>query len=411
MDETYTTPPEVSRYQTIGLAVGIIFAAVLVLGLFLPGGHGGEEHFLSGGVENFFRAYLTGFIFWVGVGLGCLGLLLLQYLTGGGWGVMIRRVLEAGTRTLPLLALLFIPVALGMNHIYEWIHPEHIADPVEQKIVAAKHGYLNVTFFLIRAALYFASWLALMFLLNRWSAEQDRTGDSRPRSRAGVLSGPGLILFIMAVTFASVDWVMSIEPGWFSTIFGLIFVIGWTLNAFTFAIAVMTRLANGGPLEGSVAPAHFHDYSKLLLAFVMVWAYFNFSQFLIIWSGNIPEETRWYLHRTRGGWGVVAITLVIAHFALPFFLLLSRGLKRNSRTLVNVALLVFLMRFVDIFWLIKPSFRPGDFTINFMDIAAPIAIGGLWVAFFAYQLKRRPLLPVGDPELAKALAQGASAHH
>jgi hypothetical protein len=401
LDATYTVPAEVNRYQQRALIVGVLFAVLLGVGIFLPAEMGG-------GVTQFFRSYLLAFVFWVGITLGCLALLMLQHLTGGAWGLVIRRVLEAGTRTLPLMLILFIPLVFGLNHIYEWIHPEHIAEPAIRKIVEAKHKYLNVPFFLIRTAIYFAVWAALMFLLNKWSDEQDRTANRRLSRSLQMLSGPGLVLFVLTVTFASVDWVMSLEPEWFSTIFGLIFVINWVLTAFSFVIAVMVLLSGRKPLEGVVAPAHFHDLGKLLLAFIMIWAYFNFSQYLIIWSGNISEETVWYLHRTRGGWGWIAILLVIFHFALPFLLLLSRDLKRSARRLALVAIVVFLMRFVDLFWIITPTFRREHLGLSFMDIVAPLALGGLWVAFFVWQLKKRPLLPINDPYLEQALEH---AHH
>jgi hypothetical protein len=402
LDATYTVPAEANRYQQRALIVGLLFAVLLAIGIFLP-------PTMGGGLAQFFRSYLLAYVFWVGIAVGCLGLLMLQHLTGGAWGLVIRRVLEAGTRTLPLLIILFIPLVFGLSHIYEWVHPEHIAEPAARKLVGAKHNYLNVPFFLIRTAVYFAIWAGLTLLLNRWSGEQDRTAERRFSRSLQKLSGPGLVLFVLTVTFASIDWVMSLEPEWFSTIFGLIFVISWTLTAFSFVIAVMVLLAGRKPLEGVVSGAHFHDLGKLLLAFVMIWAYFNFSQYLIIWSGNIPEETRWYLHRTRGGWGWIAIAVVLFHFALPFLLLLSRDLKRNARRLAIVAIVVFLMRFLDLFWIITPTFRHEHFGLSFMDIVAPIALGGIWVAFFVWQLKKRQLLPVNDPYLTQALEHAA--HH
>lgn len=401
MDATYTVPGDVNRYQQRALIVGVVFALLMVVGIFLPPSMGG-------GAAQFFRSYLLAFVFWVGIAVGCLGLLMLQHLTGGAWGLVIRRVLEAGTRTWPLLLIMFIPLAFGLGHIYEWVHPEHIAEPAARKLVEAKHGYLNVTFFLIRTLIYFAIWAALAFLLNKWSAEQDRTASGRLSKNLQNLSGPGLVLFVLTVTFASVDWVMSLEPEWFSTIFGLIFVIGWVLTAFSFIIAVMVLLAGQKPMDEVLAAPHFHDLGKLLLAFVMIWAYFNFSQYLIIWSGNIPEETKWYLHRTRGGWGWIAVLVVVFHFALPFLMLLSRDLKRNARKLAAIAIVVFLMRFIDLFWIITPTFRREHIGLSFLDIVAPLALGGFWVAFFAWQLKKRPLLPVNDPYLAQALEH---AHH
>ncbi|MDX6693277.1 MAG: hypothetical protein QOF02_880 [Blastocatellia bacterium] len=391
-----------NRYQQRALIVGVVFAVLTIAGIFLPPETGG-------GAAQFFRSYLLAFVFWVGICAGSLALLMLQHLTGGAWGMVIRRVLEAATRTLPLLIILFVPLVFGLSHIYEWVHPEQIAETAARTLVESKVKYLNVTFFMIRAAIYFAVWAALTFLLNKWSGEQDRTANRRLSRQFRMLSGPGLALFVLTVTFASVDWVMSLEPEWFSTIFGLIFVIGWVLTAFALVIAVMVLLAGHKPMDTVLRPNHFQDLGKLLLAFVMLWAYFNFSQYLIIWSGNIPEETKWYLHRTRGGWGWIAIAVVIFHFALPFLMLLSRDLKRNARRLAVVAIVVFLMRFIDLLWIIAPTFRHEHLVLSWLDITAPLAMGGLWVAFFVWQLKQRPLLPINDPYLGQTLEQ--SHHH
>jgi hypothetical protein len=399
MDSAYTAPPEVGRYQQRALIVGVIGIVAFVIGAFLN-------------IEQFFRSYLIGFVFWIGIALGCLGLLMLQYLTGGAWGTVIRRVLEAGTRTLPLMAVLFIPLAImGLGHIYHWVHPETIADEHARKIVEQKTPYLNVGFFWIRAVVYFLIWGGLIFFLNKWSAANDRTADSRFLNRLTKISGPGIVLFVLAVSFASFDWVMSLDPEWFSTIFGLLFVVNWVLSAFAFVIAVMVLLANRKPFAGVVAPAHLHDLGKLLLAFIMLWAYFSFSQYLIIWSGNIPEETKWYLDRLRGGWGYVGLALILLHFALPFVLLLSRDLKRSAHKLAAVALLVFLMRFVDLLWLIIPAFNRGHLKFSWMDFAAPIGIGGIWIWYFAWELKKRALLPFNDPALQEAIHRGLHEGH
>jgi hypothetical protein len=393
MNAAYTTPPEASRYQQLALIVGAIFTAILALGFFL------------GPRQIFFRSYLLAYVFWTGIALGCLAILMLQHLSGGGWGLVIRRVLESGTRTLPLMALLFVPIIFGMGYLYEWTHIKELASAQGEeqqhlyKILKHKSAYLNVPGFLLRTLLYFAVWGTLTYLLNKWSREQDRTAERRFTKRLQNLSGPGLVLFVLTVTFASVDWVMSLDPEWFSTIFGLLFVAAWALSSFAFVIAVMALLAGREPMSEVVAPSHFHDLGKLLLAFVMVWAYFSFSQFLIIWSGNIPEETKWYLYRMRGGWEVIALALVILHFALPFLLLLSRDLKRNARRLAMVACLVLVMRLIDLFWLIAPKFSAGHFSVSWTDVVAPIGVGGLWLAFFLWQLKQRPLIPFNDPQL------------
>lgn len=401
---TYAAPREIGRYQQLALIVGAGFLLLLVAGAFLPA--------LGGGVDQFFRSYLVGYIFWVGVTLGCLGILMLQHLTGGAWGLAIRRVLEAGTRTLPLMLLLFLPIAIfGLSHLYEWMHINEVTEKSIRRILEAKKPYLNPTFFLIRTAIYFAIWMGLMFLLNKWSAEQDRTAERQYSKKMQYLSGPGIILFVLTVTFASVDWVMSLNPEWFSTIYGLLYVAGWVLSAFALVIAVMVYLTTRRPLEGVIQAPHFHDMGKLLLAFVMLWAYFSFSQFLIIWSGNIPEETKWYLHRLRGGWGWVGIGLVILHFALPFVLLLSRDLKRNARRLATIAILIFVMRMIDVYWLVAPEFSRAHFKFSWMDIAAPIALGGLWLAFFIWQLSLRPLLPFNDPNFEEAIEHGRRKGH
>lgn len=398
MDASYTTPPEVGRYQTPALIVGVVFLALSLLGLFLNQ------------TDNFFRAYLMGYLFWTGIALGSLAILMLQHLTGGAWGLVIRRVLESGTRTIPLMLVLFVPILLGMHSLYEWTHQDAVSRDV---ILKAKSGYLNVTFFSVRVIIYFAIWIGLTYLLNKWSGEQDRTAERRLSRQFRMLSGPGLVLFVLTVSLASIDWAMSLDPHWFSTIWGLLFVAQWGLSSFAFVIAMMALLSNSAPLKGVVAASHFHDLGKLLLAFVMVWAYFNFSQYLIIWSGNIPEETKWYISRTRGWWGAVAIVVILFHFALPFLMLLSRDLKRNARLLAMVAGLVLLMRLLDLFWIVAP--RPDKSQFEFaglwLYLVAPIGLGGIWLWYFAWQLKKRPLLPMGDPYLDEAIEHGRHGHH
>jgi hypothetical protein len=264
--------------------------------------------------------------------------------------------------------------------------------------------YLNLQFFAGRAVLYFAIWILLAYLLNKWSLEQDRTADGRFTKRMRMISGPGLALFVLTVTFACVDWAMSLNPEWFSTIYGLLFVAAWTLSALAFVIALLALLANREPMLQVVRPNHFQDLGKLMLALVMLWAYFAFSQFLIVWSGNLPEEIQWYLPRLRGGWGLIALSVVFFHFAFPFLLLLSASLKRNARKLLMLAGLILVMRVIDLFWLIAPEFSEG-FHVSWMDVAAPLAIGGLWLSMFLWQLGRRPLMPINDPQFDALRAQ------
>lgn len=394
---TSFNPPDMSRIQNRALLVGVAGLALLLIGAFLDR-------------KQFFQAYLIGFTFWCGISVGSLALLMLQHLTGGGWGFVIRRVLEAATRTLPLVVALFIPLIIGAHDLYEWTDPQVLA---EHKIVEGKTPYLNLQFFTVRAAIFFGVWLLLAFFMNKWSLEQDRTGDSRLAKNMRVLSGPGMVLLIFSVTFAAIDWFMSLEPEWSSTIYGFIFVASWSLSALAFVIAVMANLAKGEPMNRIVAPLHFHDLGKLLLALVMLWAYFAFSQFLIIWSGNLPEEIHWYLVRMRGAWGVIIIAVAILHFGAPFLFLLSRGLKRNPHKLVIVALLVLAMRIVDLWWMLIPAFSPEHFPLGslWMIIVSPIAIGGLWLWFFVWQLSKRSLIPINDPQFESVLEQQHASGH
>ena len=383
----YNPPAELGSVRTRALIVGVVFLVLLIIGAFVSR-------------EQFFHAYLVGFLFWVGITVGSLALLMLQHLTGGAWGIVIRRVLEAATRTLPLMALLFVPIVLGLKQIYPWTHPEAMHTEALQ-VKAAK--FLNPSFFTIRAVVYFAIWSLAAFLLNRFSLQQDRNPSRRLRKNMQFVSGPGLVVLVLAVTFASIDWVMSLDPAWFSTIFGLIFVASWTLSALAFTTLTMTWLARREPMNAVVQRSHFHDWGNLTLALVMLWTYFAFSQYLIIWSGNLPEETTWYVARKHGGWGVIALAIVILQFVFPFLSLLSRATKTSAQKLALLAVLILAMRIVDVIWLIEPTYHPGDFVLNWMDFVAPIAIGGLWLAVFSWQLQKRPLVPINDPQLEQAL--------
>ena len=356
--------------------------------------------------DQFFRAYLVSYMFYIGLTLGCMALTMLQYLSGGAWGLVIRRITEAAVRTLPLLALLFVPVLIGIPSLYSWAHADVVARDAN---LQHKQLYLNVPFFIGRAAFYFAGWLLFGYYLNKWSHEQERTGTDPASRRLQLLSGPGLCFYGMSVSFAAVDWVMSLEPHWFSTIFGLLFIAGQGLSSLAFCIALVVILSQeGGPLAGVIGPSHLHDIGKLLLTFTMLWAYFSYSQFLIIWSGNLTDEIPWYMERLRGGWQWIGILLVLFHFAFPFALLLSRSLKRTGRAIVRIAALIIVMRFVDLFWQVAPSYYKTGLHVNYMDFLAPVGIGGLWLAVFLLQLKKWPLLPLHDPQLQQAIAHGGA---
>lgn len=388
------TPPELrdafrrwqSRAWTVG---GIALAAAAIGAFFLP--------------EQFFRAWLWSYTFYLGLALGCMALLMLQYLTGGAWGVVIRRPAEAACGTLPALALLFVPVAIGIPWLYHWSHAEAVA---ADALLQHKSLYLNIPAWVSRAVIYFAGWIGLAWLLGRWSRHMEETGSPDAARRLRIVSAPGLIFYAFSVTFMSIDWVMSVDAHWFSTMFGLLFIAGQLLSAIAFLIAGVVLLYRWRPFAEVLGGRHIHDLGKLLLALVMFWAYLGFSQFLIVWAGNLPEEVPWYLERLAGGWQYVGLALVVLHFALPFALLLSRQLKRDFRLLTAVALLVLAMRFVDLYWLVAPAFTHGHFAFTFMDLLVPVGLGGVWLGLLARQAAPRALLPIGDPHLEEALEHG-----
>jgi hypothetical protein len=353
---------------------------------------------------QFYRSYLFAYLFWIGVPLGCLAILMMHHLTGGRWGLPIRRLAEAGSRTFLLMALLFGPILLGLSHLFLWAQPAAVAaDPILQY----KKPYLNASFFTIRAGIYFVIWVALGYFLSKWSRDEDDKADPRLLARFEGLSAPGLILYGLTVTFASVDWVMSLEPHWFSTIYGLLFMVIEALTAMAFMILVARLLAEREPAVASAAsPAQWNDLGNLLLAFVMLWAYLSFSQFLIIWATNLKDEIPWYVSRLSGGWGAIAIVLVILHFTVPFLLLLSRDVKRRKGVLGTLAGALIAISFVDLYWLVVPAFEPSGPRIHPMDLTAPIGIGGFWVATFLWQLRRRPLVPLHAVEMEEAVEHG-----
>lgn len=394
MTPSDTLQPRLQHLQRRALLVGLVGVGLCVVGYFLQPG-------------QFFRSYLMAYMFWLGVVLGCLALLMLHHLVGGLWGMVLRRVLEAATRLLPLMVVLFVPLLFGISELYVWARPDALASHGTEQF---RHLYLQVPFFLGRAGVYFAVWLGLAFALNRWSRQQEQAQDplvihSRQR-RLGLLSGGGLVLYGFTMTFAAVDWLMSLEPQWFSTAYGLVVMTGQLLTAMAFAILTTAWLARDEPYASVASSELLHDLGNLLLAFVMLWAYIAFSQFLIIWSGDLPEENRWYLHRAYGGWNWVAVVLAVVHFALPFVLLLSRQITRRAQPLAMVAAVLFGIHLVDAFWLVMPAFFPGQLHVHWLDIVAPIAVGGLWLAAFLWQLQRRSLLPWYEPRLQEVMPNG-----
>src|SRR5215468_4103179 len=404
--QDYKAPESVGRLEKRALFIGVLGLIGCILGMISD-------------KETFFRSYLVGFLAVLGLSLGSLGLLMLQHLTGGDWGILIRRPLESATRVLWLVAGFFIPLIFGMQYLYKthtvagearvgWLDaPKR---PAEGSLSEMQEWWLTHNGFLLRVVIYFAIWLGLMWLFNKLSTEQDANKEDRKlRARIKFFAGPGIILYIFAMTFAAIDWAMSLSPHWASTIYGFLFVAGQAISAMSLMIITVVMLSKTEPFSQIVQKKHLHDLGKLLFAFNMLWAYFGFSQLLIIWSGNQPEEISFYRSRLYGGWGIVAVMVLVLHFFIPFFALLSRDLKRNRALLPKIAMWLIAMRCLDLFWLTQPEFssdvfpKPGA-VYALLYVATILGLGGIWLWFFARQLKQQPLLPLGEPKLAEAIA-------
>ena len=379
-----------SRWMRVAAALGVLlFLGSIAGGFFAP--------------PQFFHAYLFGYLFWLGVALGSLALLMTQYLTGGAWGVMTRRILEAAARTLPVLAMLFIPIVFGIPRLYLWARPIDVA---RDDVLRHRSVYMNTTLFIVRAIIYFAIWLALMWLLDRWSREED---EGRPRlTLFEKLSAPGLIVYVFTVTFSAVDWAESLFAHWYSTMWGFLFVAGQGLSALGIAILAVSLLGCFSPFSEALRVSHLHDLGKLMLMFVLLWAYFSFSQLLIVWSGNLTGEIPWYFTRWHGSWAGMGIAIAILEFLVPFLMLLSRPLKRSPVALGSVVILLLIMPMVDLYWIVIPALDRTGIRIHWMQFTMPAALGGIWIAAFFRELKRRPLLPLGAPNLEEALSHAES---
>jgi len=388
----------IGRLQQRGLYAAVAGLAVGAVGVFLN-------------PAQLAPSLLIGFWFCIGLSLGCFALLMLQHMTGGQWGLVSRRIYEAGARLLPYCIVLFIPVAVLAPKLYIWAQPDVVAG---DQILQMKAPYLNVTGFIVRAVIYFAVWLFCIWNLDRWSVAQDRGElaiDEADTRRFRVISAPGILVYVILVSLASIDWVMSLDPHWYSTIYGLIQVVGQGLSALAFGVAVLAILSPREPMNHVLRASHFHDLGKLMLALVMLYAYFSFSQFLIIWAGNLPEEIPYYLERLHNGWQPVTILLVVGHFFLPFCVLLSRDLKRRPNLLARVAWFIVGIRLLTDIWLIAPTFNQSGTPISIANIGIPVGLAGVWVWLFAQQLGKRPLLPVNDPYFKDMLLHGHEGGH
>jgi hypothetical protein len=388
-----TRPPEatgIARAQTPSLIAGIIGVVVCIVAFFVNR-------------QEFFRAYLPSWLFWFEIVAGSLGVLMMQYVTGGEWGVLIRRPLGAAARTMYVIAILFIPIVFGVRDIYTWADPNVVA---HDNLIAVKHGYLNFGFWLGRAAFYFALWILWAWRIRFLSLRfyEDRAPETELRRRAW--AGAGLPMIVLSLTFASIDWVMSVEPRWYSSMYGITFTVSCGLAAYAYVTFLLTQLSKTKAMADILRPQHFRDLGNLMLAFVMFWAYTAFSQFLLIWYGNIKEEVPYYLKREHGVWGFIAVLLILFHFFLPFFMLLMRGIKDNPRTIAIVAVIILVMQYVHNEWLIGPAFYPVHFYFSWMSIASFVAVGGIWFWAFVNQLKGQTIIPIHETWVEEAIREG-----
>lgn len=381
---------DADRVQRTALTVGLIGGAATAIGYLTSS-------------EHFFRTYLVAWLLWLGVAMGLFGLSMLNHLAGGRWGVLMRRVMEASGRTLPFFLVLFLPLALNLDKVYPWAREGVLeSDP----LLRHKAVFFDQGFFLGRTVFYLVAWWLLAHFMSVWSHRHDETGERSYLERMQRLSAAGAVLYVLTATIASVDWIMSLDPHWFSSLHGIAFVAGQGLSGFAFAVPMLVFLSRRKPLNGLVHRERVHDYGKLMLAFTMLWTYFMISQYLIIWSGNLPEEITWYLHRSGHGWQTITLVLVLGHFALPFFLLLMTDITRYARRLMVVACWVLAMRWLDLYWQVAPSFGHDGIVFHWLDVAALAAIGGLWIWLLVAQFKNRALLPVREPTLKEILAHG-----
>lgn len=380
---------QIERVKWWSVFVAVVALVVCVIGGLFPGNQ-----------TQFFRSYLVSYLFVLGIPHGCLVILMIYHLTGGSWGFLIRRILEAGTRTLPLMALLFLPLLVGLPNLYIWAQPEKVA---AQEGLQHKQVYLNIPFFIGRAVLYFALWIAFAWLLNHWSRRQDETGDPQLAERLEKFSGIGLAMFGITITFASVDWIMSLQPAFRSTIFGPVVASGEILTAMAWALIILDWLVIQPPREDVVSVQTLNDLGNLFFTFLVIWGYLEFFQFMLIWMANLPYDIIWYLARTQGIWKYLTWALLLFHLVIPFFLLLLRDVKQNPRMLSWLAGLILFMHLIFLYYQVLPAFPATGILDHWMDMFQPLALGGFWLAYFLWNFQRMPLLPAHDPSEKSAI--------
>ncbi len=396
--------PRRIRLDQMALAEGSgwrrLFPVALVLGII---GVGASFALKGSDPKQFYFSWLVAFLYFLSLSLGALFFVLVHYATKAGWGIVLRRIVEHIMAALPLFALLAIPLAMGIHDLYHWSHAEEVAhDPILQ----SKEGYLNSEFFLIRMVIYLGAWTLLAIWYGRTSRKQDESGDPQLTRNLIFTSGPAIIIFALTLTFAAFDWIMSLDPHWYSTIFGVYFFAGSLVGVFSLTVLLTSLLNRAGYLRDVVTVDHFHDLGKLMFAFTVFWAYIGFSQYFLIWYANIPEETLWYMHRLHGGWKSVTLLLAIGHFAVPFLFLMPRTIKRRGPFLILGALWMLVIHLVDIYWLVMPNHHHEGPHLGLLDVTTFLGVGGLFLAVVGWSLRGRWLVPVRDPRLVAVRGPG-----
>ncbi len=375
------------KFGNIALIIGILGLVLSAVGWFSDS-------------KQFYHSYLVSFVFWVSIALGGLFFVMLHHLVNANWSVVLRRFGESMMMTLPFMGLLFIPIIIGVGELFHWSDTELVAN---DHLLKGKAGYLNYTFFIIRAVLYFLIWTILAVMLNRLSMKQNISANFEQIKKFRTISAPGMILFAFTLTFAAFDWLMSLDAHWYSTIFGVYVFAGSFLAMLSLTSFLVIRLQNNGVLTKAITKEHYHDLGKLIFAFIIFWGYMAFSQYFLIWYGNIPEETIWFLHRWEGSWKIVSLIIVFGHFIIPFFMLFPQTIKRNKIVMTIMTLWILVMHWIDIYWLVMPSLSHHGVHLSWIDLVAFIGIGGIFLYVFWRFFTQHPLVPVNDPNLKKSI--------
>ncbi|MDZ4723799.1 MAG: hypothetical protein SGI97_07845 [candidate division Zixibacteria bacterium] len=378
---------ERGNFGTIALGVAVVGVIGCIAGYVM-------DH------DRFFHAYLTGFAYWVSLCLGALFFTMLQHLTGAHWSVVVRRISETLMACLPVMFLLSIPMFLGIHSLYHWSHEDAVATDA---LLKWKSPFLNSPFFIARTIVYFLIWSTLSYFLHKTSLEQDRGFKEDQLIRLRRLSAGGMVLFAVTITVAAFDWLMSLNPHWYSTIYGVYFFSGSFLGSLALITAIALRLRSRNILKDTITVEHYHDLGKLLFAFTVFWTYIGFSQFFIIWYGNIPEETIWYISRWNNGWKGVSLVIIFGHFVFPFLVMLFRAVKRSYIMLTVMTTWYLIMHWVDLYWLVYPNHYDSGPVFSWIEIMPMLAIGGIVLWFFWTKYSRNALVPVNDPKLEQSL--------